>query len=707
MADEFDQMSDEELAAFISQGESDTTTQTTEPTKSSEPNEFSHMSDEELAKMISQPDGQQPSEKKMSIGEKFSRAILPPDFVESTDEFAASPESEGLKATERAKRTVDQFGQSMMLGNVAGQILSKVPSLAQLKTPDVGLRASDATKAAYKAVKNQNVQRAIQRLAVEGAVAAQPFDYKDLEDRIKGTALFAVLAPTIGMSASKTMDTAISLGRKISKVKFRLQTPARETIAGGLRDPRKPALKSVKEQAAKAQKESSQMTSGAMKQLNAQKAIEKEQLGALEGRKSVEVQKIEKSIKEQQAVVNKSMDETAKQINKASDDLEKSLNKEANINANTFQDKANKFYSENGKAYGDKLDVVSDGMAKQGRSSLGEADAVLARAEKIIAENTSLAGTPLAQEISALRANKYGPKEPLSARAQADLDALPESIRAQVAQQSETLRDQAKLIPFKEVLTDLRSIWRKAYQGNRMTNEGRAGAILQSEFGEWVSVLPGGEKFQALQASYRPIMSWMNKLSIVMKQNQGPAFVDQAERLIRKIAYDPIKSGEAQALGVEKDLIQFIEKGTEHFSKGVGNVTGRARQMGENLKVLKDQLGKSKAFSERRIAEIAEEGARKISKINAHAKNAGKNIERLSRETEGKIQMEVAKRENQLWERTRDLGFRETTITAAKSQMTLFKKLAFGVITAVGGLTTFYVASRGAGQLLDVLAEGK
>ncbi len=109
MADEFDQMSDEELAAFISQGESDTTTQTTEPTKSSEPNEFSHMSDEELAKMISQPDGQQPSEKKMSIGEKFSRAILPPDFVESTDEFAASPESEGLKATERAKRTVDQL----------------------------------------------------------------------------------------------------------------------------------------------------------------------------------------------------------------------------------------------------------------------------------------------------------------------------------------------------------------------------------------------------------------------------------------------------------------------------------------------------------------------------------------------------------------------------------------------------------------------
>lgn len=585
--------------------------------------------------------------------------------------------AEGGKALESTVKTFGQLGQSVIAGNQTARILSKVPALQKQKVIQ-GLVSSAEQRLVSRGIRLSNIQRAAQRYAIEGAVAVQPFDYEDIGDRIKATTISAAISPLIGFGIEGATGFAKTISRDISKFKSSLTSEVRPTTSGKVRDPMMPTISSIKEALAETQKKASEVGASSRRQIlesqGAGKNVERE----IAERADILRSNVSSSVKAEQNLVKKSLEESKNQINRSIKITDRLLDAEADIASKSYQSKIGKFFGENSKIYGKELDAISETIGANGRMTRKEAFDVLQNTVKRAGKEAEIFDGEVIDEINRLIQTKYNPATNIT-------DPTSGTI----------YRNMDELIPFSEFKRELSDIWGKVYK-----NKGRSkfddipAAILKSEFGELVTTLPGGESFKSLQEAYRPVISYMNKANAVIQPRQGEAFRERAFNLVKRYAMDDVTPA-------EKDLVEFIENGTERFAKGIGAFSGRAKQLGKNINILKEQMGKVGAQSERRILEIASEGADKISKIDVAQKGAEKLIEREANRRALLIMQEAAEEEVRLLKRTRQLQGREMTVNNLTGRMHKIKSLGNSIVKIIAGLSSGYLVLRGGSEIMN------
>lgn len=589
--------------------------------------------------------------------------------------------AKGGEALESTAKTVGQIGQSIIAGTQTANILSKVPVLAKQKLIQ-GLVSSAETKIANQGIRLSNIQRAAQKYAIEGAVAVQPFDYKNLEDRIKTTAISAAITPLMGLSIEGGMDIASRVMRTARKFKASLSGVVSETTSGSLRDPRMPAIKRVRESLLEAERQGSEIGQSSRRQIIESNQGGKEFEAKIKERADLLRGNISSEAKSQQQIVKGGLKEAESQINRSIDYTDSLLSKESDIAAKSYQSKVGKFFRENSEIYGKQLDKISDTIGANGRMTRQEAFNVLQNTVKKSATEAEVLEGEVIQKINNLIQTKYNPATNITD---------PKS--------GTVYRDMNELIPFNEFLGELRDIWGSVYKkGGRMVQDDIPAAILKGEFGELVSTLPGGEDFKSLQSAYRPVISYMNKANSVLQPYKGEAYTKTAEMLVKRYA----KGGAAES---DKQLIDFIENGTERFAKGVGALSGRARQLGENIKTLSNEMGRNGQMAEKRILEIAKEGADKISRINMVESDALTKIQNETNRRSFSILQEAAEHESKTWARAKQLRGREMDIENLTGRMQKLKGLSAGTIKLLAGLTSGYLVLRGGSEIVNTIAK--
>lgn len=595
--------------------------------------------------------------------------------------------AEGSAGLEGVMRTGGQLGQSIILANATTQVLSKVPAIANVigKQKVVqGLVASSKTKAANTGIKMSNAQRALQRNFIEAAVAVQVFDYDDIKDRIKTTAIAGALGLTIGLTFSKGAELGSKIVRKIRKFEAAVKGDVKTTSVGTTRDPRMPALKKVQNELSAAESEASQIAQSTSKQITQKTAVGRETQAKVVSREQSLKDAIKRKATDQERAVRSSVKETKRQIDKSIEQTNTLLNQEADIAAKTYQSKVTGFFRQNSAKYGKELDAISDSIAETGRMTRGEALDVLEGAIQRSGSEAEITGGKTIAEIKKLIDSKYAAES---------IDEVTGVI---------TSRNLDELVPFKEFLRETRNIWKNikpAKSGARFSQDEIPAAILQSEFGELVSRIPGGEVFKDLQAAYRPVISYMNKANSVLQPYKGEAYRKGAFELVKRVAKD---EGVAP---VEKDIVNFIEAGTERFAKGVGSYSGRARQLGDNLKVLKQEMEKVGLHGEKRLFQIAEDTAMKVSKIDSASSGAQALIEKETAKQTALIMEESANLQMKTWARIKQLQSRGLKVDNQMRRLQMIKNLETAAVTTIGGLTATYVVLRGGRQLLQTIGD--
>lgn len=576
-----------------------------------------------------------------------------------------------------------RIASSIAVGIGADKALQAIPFLKNQKIVQ-GLVASLETKAMNAGIKMSNVQRTAQRLAVEGAVSAQPFDYKTMEDRIRATAISATIAPLMGLGMQSAFGVASKIGRTVSKYKTSMSSTVKETSVGTLRDPRVPAIKQIRDSMQEANRQGTELGASASRQIQETNRTGNQVARGVSERADEIKSSISESVKAEQSRIKQSLNSSKRQIDRSIDITDAQLSKESDIAAKTYQSKITGFFRQNSAIYGKELDTISDVIAENGRMTTGEALSVLERTLERSGSEAEVLEGPIIEAIKKLRA-KYA-----------------EEVTVQSGG-SVVSRDMNELVSFKDFLGEVRSIWKniKPYKsGARFSQDEIPAAILQSEFGELVSSLPGGEMFKDLQSAYRPVISYMNKATSVLQPYKGEAYTKTAELLVKRYA----KGDAAEA---DKQLIQFMENGTERFAKGLGSVSGRARQLGENMKALSRSMDNMGVESERRIMKIAEEGAMKISKVNLAEKGALELIQKETMDRSSLILQEAAEEEGRLWARSRQLEGRKMTVENLTSRMQKIKSLANGTIKLIAGLSSGYLVLRGGSEIMRTIGEEK
>lgn len=636
-------------------------------TLSSQDEEYSALSDDAKSKVKATLVGDVAEKPKVSmdLGEKIANLIFP--LEQTKQDLANSPEGsieKSLSNITNKSKFVGQVGNSIMLANAAGAVTSELPWLMKIKQATGLTPASFAQRASVVA---QNISRGAQSLAIQGAAGAQAFDYTNLQDRLTKTAGAAAGAVLIGGAVNAAVEGAASTGRTITK------------IANTIKDPRIPVINRIKDAINGLSEKVAGTGTAIGKQVSNASAVGREAESAINSRVSDIVDSVQEGIKTQTQQVRQSLKTTTRQVNQAVDKLDTQLANESDIAAKTFQDKIGGFFRRNSSAYGKELDAVSDSVAQHGQLTRGEALDVLTRTLQRSASEAEITSGSVLDQIKQIVDAKY---------AERSIDAAGNII----------VRDLSEKIPFKEFLKDSRSIWKsiKPYtSGARFSADEIPAAILQSEFGEFVAGLPGGEGFKSLQTAYRPVISYMNKANSLIQPMKGEAYRATAQSLVKRYA-------EGNANGAEKDLVGFLENGTKRFGEGIGNVTAKARQIADNAKVLKEMLAQNGLEAERRLFDIAEQGAMKISKIKAMGESASESVQAETQKRVAMILEEGARQEMLAMKRIQSLGNRQKEVEKLLTKRATIRAVSTGVgllLSGIAGAYGVYRSSSGISKL--------
>ena len=636
--------------------------------------DYESMSDDELNSLM----GESQKEKvKLGFGEKVADFMsggaisggkkIQQEAIEGKHGEKAKILAEGLKGGQEVAQTAGEVGQSFLLAGGATKLLSKVPALSKQKVIQ-GLLSNQKQRATNFGIKISNIQRAVQRNAIEGAVAVQPFDYDSVKERIAATAGGA----SLGVVAAGTLHGAGNVlkgtGRGIKKLYRKIK------------DPRIPSPKVVQDEISAITAKVSEVATSSRGQIMAEGAKGSSVASDISGREKSLKESIKRSTKASESLIKSNTEKASNQIKESIDVLDDSLKTESDVAAKSWVSKITGFFRNNSKAYGKELDVISDEIAKTGRMTRAEADDVLNRTIRSSADDAEIVEGSILAKVKELLDKKYGVEI---------VDQAGDRI----------IRDGGEVIPFKEFLNDVRDIWKSAkpYKtGARYSKEEIPAAILQSEFGELVSVLPGGENFKVLQGSYRPVISYMNRSNVILKPYKGEAFRDQAYNLIKKFA-----KGEASPN--EKDIVNFIENGTEKFAKGIGSYSARAKQVGVNIKTLKSGMVKNNLSGTTKLLDIAEEGAKKLERLESMGGKARKFLEKEVMKRQAMIAEESARLEMIYQKRLSQLSGRAEDIQKLQVSRAIQKSVSVALTTVVGGLTTAYVVTRGGREVGELI----
>jgi len=623
---------------------------------------------------------------------------LPPGFeVENADAVASKDLPEGFELESSSKLSAkpktlidDAFKKGYeMGGRVTAMLAPGVGSVPSTLIPDkvaesIG-RVSVPLSASILSAQTAGgvATRAIPALArggfgpsvikggIEGLAGTIPLTRGSIEERMKQTGVGTAFGAGVGGAIQKLAPVAVKAGRALSKV------------YKAFKDPRIPLMSQIKDEIAIVREQTQNISSAARMQMSSSERAGRETSEAITGR----AKEIESSIKsgasEAQRQVRQSIKITEREVGNAVDNLDNQLSKESDVAALSFQNQVTRFFRKNSSRYGQELNAISDEIAQTGRMTRGEALEVLERTIQKASSDAEITGGQTLARIRQLIDSKYSSQSVIPATGPGETATI-------------VNRNLAEQVSFKQFLGEVRDIWKqiKPYKsGARFSADEIPAAILQSEFGEFVASL--SDEFKGLQSAYRPVISYMNKANSIIQPYKGEAYRKGAYELVKRVAY-------GDAAPVEKDIVNFLEQGTQRFGKGVGNITGKARQIGENIKTLKTEMINAGMRGEAKILEIAEETAKKLSRIDTASRSSLNTVEQETMKRSGMIMEEAARQEMMLARRMKSLEKGSKNVEKLLQRRALIRWITGGIgltLSGIGGLYGIYRAATGISKL--------
>ena len=221
-----------------------------------------------------------------------------------------------------------------------------------------------------------------------------------------------------------------------------------------------------------------------------------------------------------------------------------------------FQKKLPEFFRENSKAYGARLDTISDEIASGGKHiTKQDANALLDDTINALDEQGITQGRPRSL-IDSLK-NKY------------EIKAKP----------TDKLYEQelAQPVSFKDLFEDVKNV-RKAMSaqmkaGQRYSPEDIAASILNYKFGDMVGKIT--PEFQKLQEAYKPVIQVMKEAGKIFKPYAGELHTKGGTNYLKTIALEKAEQG-------QRKLLEMLEQGSD-FAKGVGKIAEPVTEKGRQL----------------------------------------------------------------------------------------------------------------------------
>lgn len=267
------------------------------------------------------------------------------------------------------------------------------------------------------------------------------------------------------------------------------------------------------------------------------------------------------------------------------------------------QQKLPDFFRKNSDSYGEKLTQISDKLSNSvDYLSKENANAVLGKTLNELNEMGITEGVPV-NMIRNLIKSKYG----------IDWEGFPADKVFMEANQQVSLKD--FVLDVRGVRDNLSRI---AKSGQRFAPEDVAVAVLQKNFGEFVS--GKAPEFAQLQQEYMPIVQAMKEAGKLFRPYAGKfTNINAGNSLLRKYAL-------GKSTPQETSLINLLEKGS-NFSEGIGDFTSDIRSSGFSLLKNKEALKYQDSYASKAAQEIRNSVSPTIKGLNYKERDLVAEIE--------------------------------------------------------------------------------
>ena len=260
----------------------------------------------------------------------------------------------------------------------------------------------------------------------------------------------------------------------------------------------------------------------------------------------------------------KKLQETTQSLKKNVEAMDDALQVESEEAAFMVQKKLPEFYRSNSKAFGSRLDEISERLAQSGDDvTIGEIDDSLNRIVADMDDALIVDGTPR----SAIQA--LGEKYALKFKETAD------GIISNANQR----------VTLKTFFNDIKSIRNSLSAGaksgaSRYTQEDVAVSIFNNHMGGLLETR--APELIKLREAYTPVIQAMKASNRIFKPFKGRFDTKAGTSFLKKLALEQTEAGEVA-------LVQAIEQGGG-FAEGIGPITPKLRTLGNDMKLARSRI---------------------------------------------------------------------------------------------------------------------
>ena len=425
----------------------------------------------------------------------------------------------------------------------AGKIIPKLSK--DVAAGGIGLIG--AGDKAIRARKNAVALNKILRSSVEGGLFAggQIIDQKETgEEQLRQQAGQIPFGAAIGGLVEFAGQGFVKAGRAFKQWKRKATTPAVQKITESTKE-----LKKVEKGGVVIKKEAQLRR---IERLKERANIEKSQ--------GIELEESYRS-----GVLKDTTDKMNEQIQLLDEGLQQEILRETD----DIQNALPKLYKRTSDVYSDRLDEISEALAKNGDDiTIGEVNKFADNAIKEM-DDALITSGPAREGIQKLK-DKYA------------IRSVGESqfIRGAAGEVTGSLKSNVDdVVPFRTIVDDIKNVKRSMSSGGRtgnkiFTQEDLGISILENNFGN--SVAKRSKDFADLQKAYGPMARMKTKSNTIFHPFKADFEKNRAVSTLRNIA-------ESKGTKVdEQNLIEAIEGGLD-FAKGIGPITKESKRLGKEL----------------------------------------------------------------------------------------------------------------------------
>lgn len=354
--------------------------------------------------------------------------------------------------------------------------------------------------------------------------------------------------------------------------------------------------------------------------------------------------------------------------------------------------------------YGKIYDRLAKRIDKNAPISNDDAVKILTEAAKKVTNDTADEADPVLKHITKLLDTKYSSDSILGIDADgrkvtvgmvdemkpgsSQLQMLAE-LRPDIMQKYTDFNN-GKGVSFKEFHSDLKRIWNSQDLGSHSAD------VLRHTFGDYIAVkIPA---FQKLQDSYRPILDYRGRINKIFQPYGSEANLEQGYGFMKQFA-----TGKESP--VDSKILSFLESGlvegkATRFTSGMGDVSGKLKDIGLKLDKLQKQNAFLKDEETAKITAIAQESINRIQSLESTKKLTEQAFEDERALGVSKIKDESMRQRMEFEIKLNRLKGHENQIKQIRKRRDAQEMVANSISQMLGGLGGYKISRLGRGVVM-------